>query len=155
MSSSPLHIVLIEPEIPQNTGNIGRTCVGLSAPLHIVGKTGFSLTQKEIKRSGLDYWDKLQLHQHKSWDDFVKTTAPSSTLLFLSTKGAKTIWESSYQAPLYLIFGSESRGLPPSFYERYRSHLVKIPMSSDIRSLNLATSVGVAAYEAARKLGAL
>ena len=149
---APLHIVLIEPEIPQNTGNIGRTCVGLGAPLHLVGNLGFSLDEKELLRAGLDYWSRLNWRHYPNWDSFLSTVPKEAMLIFLSTKGAKKYWDPHYRAPTYLVFGSESRGLPPSFYKTYKERLLSIPHHSDIRSLNLATAVVIAAYEAARQL---
>lgn len=150
-ASASLHVVLVEPEIPQNTGNIGRTCVGLGATLHLVGKLGFSLEEKDLKRAGLDYWPKLNLERHDKWNDFLATLPSDASLYFLSTHGAESIWATTFRAPCYLIFGSESRGLPPSFYERYKSSLIRIPIDPAIRSLNLATAVGVTAFEASRQ----
>lgn len=147
-----LHIVLIEPEIPQNTGNIGRSCIGLGATLHLVGRLGFSLSGKEIRRSGLDYWPKLKLVQHKDWETFLRTLPKEAALHFFSTKGKQTFWEREFRSPCYLIFGSESRGLPPSFYRDYEDRLVRIPHSKDIRSLNLSAAVGIAAFEATRRM---
>jgi tRNA (cytidine/uridine-2'-O-)-methyltransferase len=148
----PLNVVLVEPEIPQNAGNIGRTCLGLGARLHLVGKLGFSLDEKEVKRAGLDYWSKVDLLQHKAWEDFLETVPAGAQLAFLSSRGEKSFWDVSLKAPLYLVFGSESRGLPPSLYRRHDDALFRIPMTGEIRSLNLATAVGIAAYEAARRL---
>ncbi len=151
MLNYQMNIVLMEPEIPQNTGNIGRTCVGLKATLHLVGELGFSLNEKDLKRAGLDYWPKLKMERHKSWDEFLAHVPPEADLCFFSTHGTLSLWDRKFRPPLYLIFGSESRGFPPSFYRRYKDQLIKIPIQKDIRSLNLATAVGVAAYEAARQ----
>ncbi|MCG3205561.1 MAG: tRNA (cytidine(34)-2'-O)-methyltransferase [Elusimicrobia bacterium] len=149
-SSHSLNIVLIEPEIPQNTGNIGRTCVGLDATLHLVGQLGFSLDEKDLKRAGLDYWPKLKLKRHDRWESFLASIEPTASLTFFSTHGTQSLWEVSFQFPCYLVFGSESRGFPPSFYERYKNSLVRIPTTGPIRSLNLSTAVGIAAFEAVR-----
>jgi tRNA (cytidine/uridine-2'-O-)-methyltransferase len=148
---SALNIVLVEPEIPQNTGNVGRTCVGLGATLHLVGRLGFSLDERALKRAGLDYWPKLNLAVHENWDSFLGSAA-SDHFYFFSTKGKKPLWNVKMSAPAYLIFGKESSGFPPRFYSDYEDKLVRIPVLDTIRSLNLATAVGVAAFEAARQL---
>jgi len=147
-----INIVLIEPEIPQNTGNIGRTCVGLGARLILVGQPGFSLEDKDIKRAGLDYWPKLQLEKFDTWEDFEAALPPDADLKVFSTHGRASFWDENYRKPLYLVFGSESRGLPPSLYRRLSDKLLHIPHGKDIRSLNLSTAVGIAAYEAVREL---
>lgn len=147
-----LHIVLVNPEIPQNTGNVGRTCVGLGIPLHLVGKLGFSLDSSQLKRAGLDYWPKLDMRRHDTWEKFLETVPADAELIFFSTHGGTSFWDKTYRAPAYLIFGAESQGLPKPFYEKYKSALIRIPVSDQIRSLNLATAVGVAAYEVVRQL---
>lgn len=152
MKSSAIHIVLIEPEIPQNAGNIGRTCVGLGATLHLVGRLGFSLADKDLKRAGLDYWPKLDFKCHASWEDFMAQVVPGAELNFFSTHGKKSLWNKKFQTPAYLIFGSESHGFPPSFYDQFKDQLIRIPVSPSIRSLNLATTVGVVAFETARQI---
>jgi tRNA (cytidine/uridine-2'-O-)-methyltransferase len=151
-SSEFLNIVLVNPEIPQNTGNIGRTCVGIGATLHLVGEIGFSLEEKALKRAGLDYWPKLNWKRHSTWKEFEAQIAPQSQLSFFSTRGKQSLWGWEFKSPSYLIFGSESRGLPKPFYETYKDSLVRVPINSDIRSLNLATSVGIAAMEATRQM---
>ena len=151
-SSRPaLHVVLVEPEIPQNTGNIGRTCVGLSATLHLVGKLGFSLEEKDLKRAGLDYWPQLSFHQHATWEAFLSQIPADAPMHFFSTHGTSSLWDQTFRPNSYLIFGSESRGFPPSFYSLYKERLIRIPLDGPIRSLNLSTAVGVAAFEAARQ----
>ena len=147
-----LNIVLIEPEIPQNTGNIGRTCVGLGAALHLVGELGFSLRQRELKRAGLDYWPKLRWTRHRDWAAFVSEVPAGADLCFFSTHGETSFWEKRFRTPVFLVFGSESRGFPPAFYRDYKDRLYRIPVRNEIRSLNLATAVGVAAFEAQRQL---
>ncbi len=151
MTSRELNIVLIEPEIPQNTGNVGRTCVGLGAALHLVGKLGFSLDSSQLKRAGLDYWPKLDLNVHASWEAFKETLPVGADLCFFSTHGKIPIWQRQFKKPLYLVFGSESKGFPKDFYTTLEKELVRIPVGSDIRSLNLATAAGVAAFEAVRQ----
>jgi tRNA (cytidine/uridine-2'-O-)-methyltransferase len=153
-SRKDLHIVLVEPEIPQNTGNIGRTCVGLNAALHLVGELGFSLAERDLKRAGLDYWEKLDLRRHATWADFLMQIEQGARMHFFSTHGENYLWDRYFELPCYLIFGSESRGFPPSFYDTYKKDLVKIPISGEIRSLNLSTAVGVAAFEAVRQSNA-
>lgn len=147
-----VNIVLVNPEIPQNTGNIGRTCVGLGATLHLVGKLGFSLDDKNLKRAGLDYWPKLKLVLHADWPAFLSTVPKDADVALFSTKGKISFWDRRYRAPLYLVFGSESGGFPPSFYREHQDRLVRIPVSADIRSLNLSTAAGIAAFEAVRQL---
>jgi len=142
----------VNPEIPQNTGNVGRTCVGLGAKLHLVGQLGFSLEAAALRRAGLDYWKKLSLSRAETWDDFLSQIEPNAQLTFFSTHGQHSLWGWTFEEPSYLIFGAESAGLPRSFYETYKDRLVRIPINKEIRSLNLATAVGVAAFEAVRQL---
>lgn len=146
-----LHIVLIEPEIPQNTGNVGRTCVGLGVELHLVGPLGFSLDSSQLKRAGLDYWPKLKLSLHPTWEDFLKVIPSDADFCFFSTHGTMSLWEKKFKSPTVLIFGSESKGFPKPFYEKFSNQLIRIPVGPDIRSLNLATAVGAAAFEAVRQ----
>lgn len=144
-----MKVVLINPEIPQNTGNIGRTCVANDIELILVGRLGFELTDKALKRAGLDYWKHLKLCVHKNFEDFLKTVSDKNNLIFFSTKGKKTLWEAPFNLDSYLIFGNESSGFPKDFYLRFEKQLYRIPMSSkNIRSLNLATSVGICVYHA-------
>jgi tRNA (cytidine/uridine-2'-O-)-methyltransferase len=147
-----IHIVLIEPEIPGNTGNIGRTCIGIGAVLHLVGKLGFSLADKDLKRAGLDYWHKINLKLHPTWEQFLSEVPSEESLCFFSTHGTSPYWNKEFKDPVYLVFGSESRGFPPPFYEKYKDRLLRIPVEGSIRSLNLSTAVGVAAFEAVRQL---
>jgi tRNA (cytidine/uridine-2'-O-)-methyltransferase len=147
-----MHIVLYEPDIPWNTGNVGRTCVATGTTLHLVGKLGFSLSEKEIRRSGLDYWAKLNPIQHAGWDAFIRTLAPDAALFFFSKWGTKDYWDVTYPANSYLVFGCETKGLPVPIRERYADRLVRIPMQPDsVRSLNLSVSAAVALYEALRQ----
>ncbi len=147
-----MNIVLINPEIPQNTGNIGRTCVANKATLHLVGKLGFKIEEKEIKRSGLDYWPRLKYKTYTTFEDFLQQSgAPADRLFFFSTKAAKTLWDIKFKRGDYLIFGAESCGLPKPMYQEYKDKLYKIPMLADERSLNLSNSAAICLYEALRQ----
>jgi tRNA (cytidine/uridine-2'-O-)-methyltransferase len=146
-----LNIVLLNPEIPPNTGNVGRTCIGVGAALHLIEPLGFSLDDKYLKRAGLDYWPQIDLRRHLSWEFFLNSLEPSANLYFFSTHGEKTFWDVRFEKPCYLIFGAESHGFPKEFYMRYKEKLVRIPVLESIRSLNLATAVGAATIEAVRQ----
>jgi tRNA (cytidine/uridine-2'-O-)-methyltransferase len=150
-----IHVVLIEPEIPWNTGNIGRTCLGAGAELHLVGRLGFHLDNRMVKRAGLDYWDKVRLHRHESWEAFLESLpAPPSRapLFFFSTRGKRLYWDIRFPQEAYLVFGKETSGLPKKFYDSYKERLYRIPQrDGSIRSLNLSTSVGIVLYEAVRQ----
>jgi tRNA (cytidine/uridine-2'-O-)-methyltransferase len=147
------HVVLIEPEIPWNTGNIGRTCLGAGAELHLVGRLGFHLDNKQVQRAGLDYWEKVKLHRHDSWEEFLGSLPPKAPLFFLSTKGKKSFWDASFTDGAYLICGKETAGFPKKFYETYKEKLYRIPQEDEsIRSLNLSTAVGIVLYEALRQV---
>ena len=146
------NVVLIEPEIPWNTGNIGRTCLAAGAELHLVGRLGFHLDNKQVERAGLDYWDKVKLNRHDTWEKFLESLPAQAPLFFFSTKGRKLYWDADYPEDSYLIFGKETAGFPKEFYEAYKDKLYRIPQhSGDIRSLNLSTSVGIVLYEALRQ----
>ncbi len=146
------HVVLIEPEIPWNTGNIGRTCLGAGAELHLVGRLGFHLDNQQVQRAGLDYWEKVKLQRHESWEKFLESVPLKADLFFFSTKGKKIYWDADFPNGAYLVFGKETAGLPKKFYEVYREKLYRIPQKDDsIRSLNLSTSVGIVLYEALRQ----
>lgn len=143
-------IVLLHPEIPHNTGAIGRLCVGLGWPLHIIRPFGFALDEKHIRRAGLDYWEHLDITLHDSFEAYLATRQPTA-LRFLSTKGGTTLYDVTYPEKCALIFGCESSGLPNEYYEKYKADLVTIPMPGEYgRSLNLSNAVSVAAYEAYR-----
>jgi len=147
------HVVLIEPEIPWNTGNIGRTCLGAGAELHLVGRLGFHLDNKQVQRAGLDYWEKVKLHRHESWEKFMEALLPKAALFFFSTKGKKGLWDASFTEEAYLIFGKETAGFPKKFYEEYKEKMYRIPQEEDgIRSLNLSTAVGIVLYEGLRQI---
>ncbi|WP_176013243.1 tRNA (cytidine(34)-2'-O)-methyltransferase [Victivallis sp. Marseille-Q1083] len=145
------NIVLVHPEIPQNTGNIGRLCVSTDSRLHLVKPLGFSLEDKYLKRSGMDYWPHLDLHVYETWEAFLTVNTPE-TLFFLSTRGRRSFWDCRYPDGCYLVFGNEGHGLPPEFYERYQHSLLTIPMRGQFhRSFNLANSVAITLFEALRQ----
>ena len=151
----PLHAVLVRPEIPHNTGAIGRTCVALGCDLALVRPLGFALSDEYVRRAGLDYWRHLRLAVYDNWDDYLARARPGR-MVFLSTKGGRSLYDTAFEPGDALVFGSESSGLPEPFYERYRDSLVRIPMPGPhARSLNLANAASVALYEAYRQLLAL
>lgn len=145
-----LHIVLIEPEIPQNTGNIARTCAALGASLHLVEPLGFSIDSKYVKRAGLDYWDLLDIHTYPSLDAFLEIHDSKKLYLF-STKAQCIYSEASFPEECYLVFGKETKGLPETLLLAHPSTTLRIPMISEARSLNLSNSVAIAAYEYMRQ----
>ena len=147
-----LHIVLINPEIPFNTGNIGRSCVATGTRLHLVGKLGFKIASKEIRRSGLDYWPNLDYCRYETWEEFLDANKPQrEQLFFLSTKGQKNYWDAEFKDGSFLCFGAESCGLPKEFYEIYKDRLFTIPMTGPVRSLNLSSSAAITLFEALRQ----
>ena len=147
-----LNIVLVEPEIPGNTGNISRTCAILGAHLHLIEPLGFSIDEKHLKRAGLDYWDKLKLTVYPDLDAFYAQN-PGGDFYYFSTKASRTYTQVRYQEQSYLIFGKETKGLPEEIFYGNPERAVRIPMREGLRSLNLANSVAIAAYEAARQMG--
>ncbi len=150
-----MRIVLVEPEIPQNAGNVSRTCVLTGSELHLVEPLGFSLEEKYLKRAGLDYWKHLDLNVHQNWEEFLNYYRyfQQGRLLFFSTKGSGYYSEITFHKEDWLIFGSETSGLPGWLIESY-SEIYRIPMRRDIkRSLNLSNTVAVVVYEAMRQLG--
>ena len=152
--SCELHVVLVAPLIPHNTGAIGRLCVGLGARLHLIEPLGFSLDEKAVRRSGLDYWPHLDLHVHASWDHFLEHNQPQE-IHFLSTRGQKNLYDVSFTGPCWLAFGNETCGLPADFYTRYASKLYKIPQpGTHARSINLSNAAAIAMYEAYRQIAA-
>ncbi|MBI5242515.1 MAG: tRNA (cytidine(34)-2'-O)-methyltransferase [Elusimicrobia bacterium] len=148
-----MNVVLLEPEIHFNTGNIGRTCVGTGTALHLVGRLGFRLDDKEIRRSGLDYWVKLDLRLHADFSAFMGSIKKDAALFFFSAEAVRSFWEGRYPSDAYLIFGKESTGLPQEVRERYAQRLYRIPFFNDIRSYNLSTTAGVVLFEALRQNG--
>lgn len=148
----PLHIVLVQPEIPHNTGAIGRVCVGMDCFLHLIRPLGFHLDAHHLKRAGMDYWQHVRLAIHDTWDAFLAEVHPPH-LFFLSTRGERSLYTCSFQANDALVFGNESSGFPAPFYAHYREALFKIPMpGTHARSINLANAVSISAYEAYRQL---
>ncbi len=147
-----INVVLHEPEIPQNTGNIARTCAATGAALHMIKPFGFELDDRKMKRAGLDYWDKLEVHIYDSLDDFFSKN-PDCDFFAFSTKSKKSYTDISYPLPCYLIFGKETKGLDEDFLLSHLDRCVRIPMRPTLRSLNLANSVAVAVYEVLRQNG--
>ena len=148
-----MKIVLINPDIPWNAGNIGRTCVATGNELVFVGRLGFKIEDKEIRRSGLDYWQYLKYSIFPTFENFLETLTKDENLIFFSTKGKKEYWKAPYKKTSCLIFGSETSGLPLDYYKRYEDILYRIPIYSDkVRSLNLSTSAGIAIYRAMEKI---
>ncbi|MDP2600399.1 MAG: tRNA (cytidine(34)-2'-O)-methyltransferase [Deltaproteobacteria bacterium] len=148
-----MKVVLVQPEIPQNTGNIGRLCVATNTPLYLVKPLGFFLSSKQIKRSGLDYWKDLDVKLADSLEEIVDEN-PKSRLWYVSTKGQKEYWKVKFKKNDILVFGSESKGLPKELLETNKNQTLKIPMWGPVRSLNLATATGIVLYEAYRTVGA-
>lgn len=146
-----LHIALWEPEIPPNTGNVARLCAATGSRLHLIGRLGFRLDDRSLKRAGLDYWDAVDLVRHVTVEEFEASI--SGRIWCIETPGERTYTQANFSDGDCLLFGSESRGLPPGIREKYASTLVGIPMpSGKVRSLNLATSAGIVLYEALRQV---
>lgn len=145
------HVVLVAPEIPQNTGTIGRLCVCTDTRLHLVRPLAFSLDEARVRRAGLDYWPHLDLHVHENWDAFLAAERPRRMLLF-TTRTRRSLYSVRFEEGDALVFGNETSGLPAPFYERYREALVTIPMpGAHARSHNLANAVSIVLYEALRQ----
>ena len=146
------HVVLVAPDIPWNTGNIGRTCLGTDASLHLIKPLGFSLENRDMKRAGLDYWHRVKLTIWDDFESFEKKMDPQKDEMVLFTKnGAKPFWDMPSPARLFLVFGSETRGLPQTIVSKYKHATYQIPITNEIRSLNLSTAVGIALYESLRR----
>jgi len=145
-----MNVVLVEPQIPQNTGNIARTCAATGSALHLCGPLGFSIDEAAVKRAGLDYWPLLTLHRHDSIEALMDKH-PADAFFFFSTHAPRSYHEVSYPPDAFLVFGKETAGLPRELVERYAQQAVRIPMRSDARSLNLSNSVALALYEALRQ----
>ena len=147
-----LNIVLIEPEIPNNTGNIGRLALASGSNLHLVKPFGFEITDKRLKRAGLDYWQHLNVYYYENLDGFFSKNK-NAKMVFLSSHGTKDHWDISFEDNMYLVFGKESVGLPKAIIEEQADNLFKIPIYSDqVRSLNLANAVSIITYEALRNI---
>ena len=152
MEAPGLHVILLEPEIHWNTGNAGRTCLAAGAQLHLVGPLGFSLDDREVRRSGLDYWPRVQPRVWPSWSELEPHLAALGQPFLFTPEAPRDLWSADFTGPSALIFGRESVGLPEPLRERFARHLVSIPMrDTALRSLNLSTCVGVALHEAIRQ----
>lgn len=147
-----LNIVLYEPEIPQNTGNIGRTCVATGTRLHLIEPLGFRLNEKTVKRAGMDYWQHLDVTRYINYQDFLEKN-PGAKIYFASTKAKNLYTQAAFEDDCYIMFGKESGGIPEEILKEHPEQCIRIPMLSDIRSLNLANSVAVVLYEALRQNG--
>lgn len=148
-----INVVLHEPEIPNNTGNIGRTCVATGCSLHLIRPLGFDTSEKACRRAGLDYWPRLKPSEHDSWGAFLESAQPADrTMWFFTTSAARPVWSANLCRGDYLVFGKETRGLPRSLLSKHEDRLVALPMVPDERSLNLATAVCAGVYEAIRQM---
>lgn len=145
------HVVLVEPEIPNNTGNIGRTCVATGCRLHLVRPLGFELTEKACRRAGLDYWPRLDWAEHEDWSSYERGLDPGRTW-FLSTKSARSVFDVALRRGDHLVFGRETRGLTPEVLAAHPDRVVSLPLAAGERSLNLATAVCAVVYEGIRQL---
>lgn len=145
-----LNIVLVEPEIPQNTGNISRTCAAIGAALHLVKPMGFAIDDRKLKRAGLDYWDKLEIYYYENLDEFLQKNS-GEELYFFSTKAPRRYTEVNYPRRVFLVFGKETAGLPESLLQENPDRCVRIPMRENLRSLNLSNSAAIGIYEVLRQ----
>ena len=151
-----LNIVLVEPEIPQNTGNIARTCAAIGAKLHLVHPLGFSISEKQVKRAGLDYWDKVEIEEHENFEKFLKKYKPEEhNMYFVTTKGKHVYSDVDYSdmQEVFALFGKETKGLPEDILIKYIDKTIRIPMREGLRSLNLSNSVAIVAYDVFRQAG--
>ena len=149
-----LNIVMVEPEIPQNTGNIARTCAAIGAKLHLVHPLGFNISEKAVKRAGLDYWDKVEIEEHDSFEKFLEKYKPEEkNMFFATTKGKHVYSEPDYNKldEVFLLFGKETKGLPEDILQKYIDNTIRIPMKPTLRSLNLSNSVAIVAFEVLRQ----
>jgi tRNA (cytidine/uridine-2'-O-)-methyltransferase len=147
-----LNVVLVEPEIPQNCGNIARTCAATGARLHLIRPLGFDISEKAVRRAGLDYWHLVQVTDYEDLEDFFRRNDVRQ-MWCLSTKAPRCYTEAEFEDGCYLFFGKETRGLPESFLEEHRDSCVRIPMRAEARSLNLSNSVAITVFEALRQQG--
>ena len=149
-----LNVVLVEPEIPQNTGNIARTCAAIGAKLQLVYPLGFSISEKQVKRAGLDYWDKLDIEEHLNFKEFLDKYKPEeNNMFFVTTKGKHVYDEPDYKNmdEIFILFGKETKGLPEDTLKKYLDKTIRIPMREGLRSLNLSNSVAIVAYDICRQ----
>lgn len=154
----PFHVVLVEPEIPPNTGNVSRLCVGTSTPLHLVGRLGFRIDAAAVKRAGLDHWADLELRYHADFEGFLssyRALAPGGRLHLFSASATRSYLDAGFRPGDALVFGRESTGLPAPLLSAHAERVVGIPLSGPARSLNLSNAVAVALFEALRQAGAL
>lgn len=145
-----MNIVLLEPEIPDNTGNIGRTCVATGLSLHLIKPLGFDISEKAVRRAGLDYWKDLDLRVYENYDDFLRQN-DNPPVIMATTKAEKKYTDISYDRDCYIMFGKESKGIPEEILIRAPQNCVRIPMRAGYRSLNLSNSVAIVVYEALRQ----
>lgn len=146
------NIVLYEPEIPQNTGNIARTCACTGTALHLIKPLGFDISESAIKRAGLDYWDKVKICQYENWDDFLRLN-PNAKCYFFSKKAEKIYTDVKFENGDFLVFGKETKGLPDELLQANFSYALRLPMREGVRCLNLSNSAAIALYEALRQTG--
>lgn len=151
MANPTFNIVLVNPEIPNNTGNIGRLCVGSESKLHLVKPMGFEITDSRVKRAGLDYWPDLELNIHESFEDLLKLVENPERMFFFTTKASKAYFDQDFQEGDWLVFGKESSGLDAELIERFEDQLVKIPFGGKVRSFNLSNAVAMALGEGMRQ----
>ncbi|MEM1166721.1 MAG: tRNA (cytidine(34)-2'-O)-methyltransferase [Planctomycetota bacterium] len=156
MTAPSLHVVLVEPEIPNNTGNIGRTCIAAGAALHLVHPLGFHTDDKALKRAGMDYWPRVECTEHESWSAYERVhcapTGGQPAHYFFTTKADRCLWEVSFARGDRLVFGKESVGLDESIRAAHPDHLITVPMAPGERSLNLSSCVAIVVYEALRQM---
>lgn len=145
-------VAFLEPEIPQNTGNIGRTCVGTNSQLHLIHPFGFEISDKNLKRAGLDYWPYLYWKEYPNYDSWFQSLPNPDRTFFFSTKAEKTYDQVDFQRGDWLVFGKETKGLPVELLDKHKERVVKIPQFGPVRSLNVATAVAIALYEGIRQL---
>ncbi|MFK8137806.1 MAG: tRNA (cytidine(34)-2'-O)-methyltransferase [Bdellovibrionales bacterium] len=146
------NVCLVEPEIPNNTGNIGRTCVGMRSSLHLIGKLGFEINEKRLRRAGLDYWPELNWTQNPCFDEWLAGVPDKKRMFLFTTKAEKSFYDVAFQPGDYLVFGKETKGLEAKFRESFPEQCVKLPMPGAVRSFNLANTVAVALFEAYRQV---
>ncbi len=149
-----INVVMVEPEIPQNTGNIARTCAATGTKLHLVHPLGFSITEKAVKRAGLDYWDKVEIEEHDSLEKFLEKYPPEKNNMFFSTTKGKHVYSEpdySNMDEIFLLFGKETKGLPEDLLKKYIDKTIRIPMRKTLRSLNLSNSVSIVLYDVLRQ----
>jgi len=147
-----LSVALVEPEIPQNTGNIARLCAATRTPLHIIGVTGFRMDDRAVRRAGLDYWHEVSIVRHRDLDEF-RASQPRARLIYFSTKAERSLWDHKFEAEDCLVFGPETKGLPEALLKGNWERCLTIPMlNRNVRSLNLANAVSIGLYEALRQL---